>query len=50
MIGLQETDFEIVEHSGLMEVAESCEVILSYQNIWIPKKWKRIVFGTKWIF
>lgn len=50
VIGLDEADLEVVEHSRLMEVAESREVILSHQNIRIPKKWKCIVFGTNGIF
>lgn len=49
VIGLQETHFEIVEHSRLMEVAESCEVIFSHQNVRIPKK-RKLVFGTNFIF
>lgn len=35
--GVDEANFEVVEHGRLMEVAESCEVILSHQDVWVPQ-------------
>lgn len=35
--GVNEADFEVVEHGRLVEVAEGCEVILSHQDVWVPQ-------------
>jgi hypothetical protein len=36
--GLCEADSEIMQHCGLMEVAEGCEVILTHQDVRVPKR------------
>lgn len=35
-LGVDKAHFEVVEDSWLVEVAESCEVILPYQDVRIP--------------
>ena len=42
-----ETDSEIVEHRGLMEVAEGCEVVLTHEDVRISK-WRQ-TFGINGI-
>lgn len=35
VVGLEEPDFEVVQHSGLVQVAEGCQVILPHQDVWV---------------
>lgn len=36
-LGVDKTDFEVVEHGRLVEVAERCEVILAHQDVRVPQ-------------
>lgn len=36
-LGVDEADFEVVQHSWLMEVAECREVILAHQDVWVSQ-------------
>lgn len=38
--GLCEADSEVMQHCRLMEVAKGCEVILTHQDVWVPK-WRQ---------
>lgn len=37
MVGLEEAHFEVVQDSRLVQVAESCEVILPHQDVRVPE-------------
>lgn len=45
--GVDKAHFEVVQHCWLMEIAESCEVILPHQDIWVSQWWQ--VVGT-WVY
>ena len=36
-LGVDEADFEVVQHGRLVEVAECCEVILAHQDVGVSQ-------------
>lgn len=46
-----ESDPEVVQHGRFVEIAESCEVILAHQDVWITERgqdgvlWVQFVLG-----
>ena len=36
--GFDESHFEVVQNCRLMQVAESCQVVLSHQDVWVSKR------------
>lgn len=48
-LGVDETDFEVVEHSRLVEVAERCEVILTHQDVRVPQVRQVLRLGVQFV-
>lgn len=47
--GVHETHSEVVQHSWLMEVAESCQVVLPNQDVWVPERWQVVSSGVYFV-
>jgi hypothetical protein len=50
MVGLQETDLQIVQNSRLVEIAQGSEIIFSHQDIWIPQEGQLTALDINWVF
>lgn len=48
-LGVDETDFEVVEHGRLVEVAERCEVILAHQDVRVPQVRQVLRLGVQFV-
>lgn len=48
-LGVHETDFEVVEHGRLVEVAERCEVILAHQDVRVPQVRQVLRLGVQFV-
>lgn len=48
-LGIDETDFEVVEHGWLVEVAERCEVILAHQDVRVPQVRQVLCLGVQFV-
>lgn len=46
-LGVNEADFEVVQHGRLVEVAERCEVILAHQDVRISQVRQVLCLGVK---
>lgn len=45
-LAVYESDPEVVQHGGLVEIAESREVILAHQDVWITERGQD---GVLWV-
>ena len=36
---------KVVEHGGLVEIAECCEIVGTLKNVWIAQWWQRVHLG-----
>lgn len=49
-LGVDEAHFKVVQHRRLVQVAESCEVILSHQDVRVSQVWKILGLGVQLVF
>lgn len=50
VVGLDEPDFEVVEHCRLVQVAQGSQVILSHKDIWIAQERQFVSLQVNGIF
>lgn len=48
-LGVDETDFEVVEHGRLVEITERCEVILAHQDVGVPQVRQVLRLGVQFV-
>lgn len=50
VVGLQETDLQVMQNGRLMEIAEGREVIFTHQDVGVPQEGQLLALGINGVF